>query len=259
MLALTSPLGYDFVPTRRHDTYAQIDPLKADLSGKVVVITGASKGIGKATAISYAKAGASGIAILARSDLTSLEGELLEAAKQAGRAQPKIVRLTADITNRNEVEQAASEVAATFGQVDILINNAGTLEGFVPLAESDPDAWWWTFEVNVKGVYLTTRSFLPLVLKSQAKTVILISSIGAHLVAPGASSYQMTKLAILRLGSFLMVDYGQQGLLAYSIHPGGVPTELGLNMPKHMHAVLGDKAELAADALVFLTKERQEW
>jgi NAD(P)-dependent dehydrogenase (short-subunit alcohol dehydrogenase family) len=248
------------VPTIHSDTYPRIDPLKADLSGKTVLITGASKGIGRATALSFAKAGASGIAILARSDLTSLESEILEAAKEAGRPQaPKILRLKVDATDRKSVEKAAADFAAEFDSLDFLINNAGYLEEFHPLAESDPDEWWWTFEVNIKGVYLVTRSFLPLVLKSKDKTVIMMSSIGALVTFPGASAYQTTKTTILRLNNYLMAEYGDQGLLAYGIHPGGVPTELALGMPEWVHGYLTDTPELAGDFMVYVAKERPEW
>lgn len=255
---LTQP-AVQFVPTLHHDTYARIDPTQTDLSGRNVLITGASRGLGKAMAVSYAKAGVSGIAILARSDLSSVEGELVEAAKKAGHSPPKIVRLTADATDRAAVEKAAQQVATSFDSIDILINNAGYLETFKPMADTDPDEWWKVFEVNVKGVYLTTRSFLPLVLKSNEKTVVMVSSIGGVATRAGASAYQTTKTAVLRLNDFLMAEYGEQGLLAFGIHPGGVMTELAKTMPKELHGNLNDTAELAGDTIVFLTKERREW
>ena len=265
------------MPTLHHDTYPTIDTAGADLSGKVVVVTGASRGIGRATALSYAKAGISGIVVLARSDLSSLESEIAEAAKEGGRPQgPKVLRLAFDITSRGDIENAAAEVAKTFGKVDILINNAGFLENWNTVDQSDPDDWWRTWEVNVKGVYLMTKFFLPLVLESELKTVVMMSSVGAHFAAPGGSSYQSTKQTVLRLNSFLMVEYAEKGLLAFGIHPGvsslqslllilpdrllqGVLTELARKMPKWLTDMLTDTPELAGDALVWLTKERREW
>jgi len=91
------------------------------------------------------------------------------------------------------------------------------------------------------------------------KTIVNVASVGGVLVSPGASAYQTTKLAILRLSEFLMVDHEKQGLLCYCIHPGGVATELALNMPAAMHKVLVDTPELGADTLVWLTKKRREW
>lgn len=77
-----------------------------------------------------------------------------------------------------------------------------------------------------------TRSFIPLLLASKAKTILNISSGGAHVAAYGASAYQTTKFALLRISEFMNVEYGEQGILAYSIHPGGVVTELAKGMPK---------------------------
>ena len=249
----------NFVPTLHHDTYPAIDPLKADLSGKYVLITGASKGIGRVTALSFAKAGASGIAILARSDLSSLESELYDIAEKAGRSRPKVLSLTADQTNESQVAAAAEKVTSQFGRLDILINNAGYLETWKPIASSDVADWWKTFEVNVKGVYLMDRALIPLLLKGGDKTIIVVTSMGAHVVVPAGSAYQTTKLAVIRLNNFLVAEYGEQGLLAYAVHPGGVPTELAKGMPEFMHEVLQDTPELASDMIVWLVRERREW
>ncbi|EXJ85219.1 alcohol dehydrogenase [Capronia epimyces CBS 606.96] len=251
----------NFVPTIRHDTYPAIDPLQANLSGKYVLITGASKGIGRATALSFAKAGASGIAVLARSDLSSLVSEIYAAAEKAGRQRPHVLPLTADQTNEAQVQAAADKIATEFGRLDILINNAGYLEAWKPIAESDANEWWKTFEVNVKGVYLLDRALIPLLLKTEngEKTIIVVTSMGALTVAPGASAYQTTKQTVLRLNNFLVAEYGDQGLLAYAAHPGGVLTELAKGMPEYMYDLLNDTPELAADMFVWLTRERREW
>lgn len=103
------------------------------------------------------------------------------------------------------------------------------------------------------------RSFLPLVLKSELKTILNLSSTGAHRTAPGASAYQSSKLTVCRFTEFLMVEHGKEGLIAFSAHPGGVPTELANNMPEYMLKVLTDTPELAADTFVALTAERKEW
>jgi NAD(P)-dependent dehydrogenase (short-subunit alcohol dehydrogenase family) len=218
--------GLDFTSTIHHDTYATIASEKVDLNGKTVVISGASKGIGRATALAYAKAGVSGIVIMARSDLSSLETEIASAAKDAGKWAPTVLSLKVDTISRVDVEQAAGKVAAKFPKIDILINNAGYLETFVPIADSGPDEWWYTWQVNLNGVYLMTKFFLPFVLKSELKTVVMVSSIGAHITIPGASAYQTSKVAVLRLNDFLMAEYGEQGLLAYGIHPGVSPHEV---------------------------------
>ncbi|KAF4153025.1 hypothetical protein CNMCM8927_006240 [Aspergillus lentulus] len=251
-----SNCNMDFISTHHHDTYPFI--AQSTHHNHKVLITGASRGIGLATAHSFARAGASSIAIAARGPLDAVESALLSTAKEAGHPPPTILKLALDVADEANVAAAAAEVASKFGHLDILINNAGTSERWVPIAESDPADWWGCWEVNVKGVYLVMREFIPLLRKGTEKTIVNVSSIGALLVRPGASAYQTGKFALLRLTEFVMTEYGGEGMLAYAIHPGGVPTELAMGI-KALQGFLTDTAELAGDAMSWLTQERREW
>ncbi|KAF9773579.1 hypothetical protein IL306_008588 [Fusarium sp. DS 682] len=243
-----------------NDTYPFIDPRKADLSGKSVLVTGASKGIGKATAIRFAMAGCSKILLAARSDMSDVENAVKEAAKEANRSEPLVRSIKLDVTSEESV-RAAAETAKDIlgGSLDILINNAGCLEEWRPITKSDPADWWRTWEVTVKGTYLSARYFISLLLNSATKTVINVSSVGAQLIFPGASAYQTSKFALCRFNEFIDKEYYEQGLIAISIHPGGIKTELALNMPLAMHDHLNDTVELAADTIVWLSRERRDW
>lgn len=246
--------------THHHDTYPLISPANADLSGKSVLITGASKGVGRATAIRFAMAGCSKIALAARSPLSEVEKEAKAAAAAAGWPEPQMLALDMDVTLEESVMEAAARVGQAFGgSLDVLITNAGYLEAWKPLAESDPAEWWKSWETNVKGAYLCARCFIPLVLESSHKTVMTLSSIGAHGVRFGASAYQTAKFALCRFTEFVDQEYHGKGLIAIAVHPGGVRTQLSLNMPKELHPLLKDTPELAADAIVWLAKERREW
>lgn len=250
---------FSYVSTRK-DTYPFIDPTKADMTGKSVFITGASKGIGKATAISFASAGCSKILLAARSDLADVELAVKNAATKANRPQPLVKSLKVDVTSEDSVRAAAESAADVLGgSLDVLINNAGYLEEWKPIAESKPSEWWWTWEVNIKGTYLATHYFLPLLLKSDTKTIINVSSGGAHAIFPGASGYQTTKFALCRLTEFIDKEYYQQGLITISLHPGAVKTELATNMPLDKQDILTDTPELAADTLVWLSYQRRDW
>ena len=263
---LASPGDYTTTNLVHSDTYPAISPLTADLSGKSIFIAGASKGIGKAIALAYARAGASRIAIGARSDLSSLIPEMRTAASKAKRPDPEIVAVTIDITDRASVEAGAKVVADKFaGKLDIVIHNSGVLN-FGNVVEGSPDAWWRNWEVNVKGLHLVARSFVPLLLApggAQDKTFVAISSVGAHLMSPGLSGYQTSKLAVLRLMEFLDAEYAGQGLLAYAVHPGNVPgTDIlgvGGKPREELRFVFTETAEICGDTLVFLTRERREW
>lgn len=254
-----TPAGFDFTPTVHNDTYPAINPAtKSDCTGKHVFITGASKGIGRALALAYAKAGAAAIGLGARSDLKGLAEEIPVAAEKAGKKAPKVLTCVMDVADRGAVENTAKEVESSFGRLDILVNNAGYLENFDPIAESDPDEWWKTWTIvrphhsqshflpdilltipcsiqNVRGLYLCTRAFLPLLLKSGDKTIVNLTSIGAHDKRTGASAYQTGKLAVMRFTEFIMAEYEDRGVLAWCCHPGGVMTELARGVPENMH------------------------
>ncbi|KAF7532337.1 hypothetical protein G7054_g8078 [Neopestalotiopsis clavispora] len=217
-----------FTKTLHSDTYDFISPKHVNLSGRSVLITGASKGIGRATALSYAAAGCSKIAIAARSDLSSLEKELKEAA--GSKSSPQVLCLKVDVTSEDSVKAAAEAVAKEFGgALDVLINNAGYLEEWKPVVESDATDWWKVWDINIKGTYLCSKYFIPLLLKGNLKTNILTSSFGSMVHWPGASGYQTTKFAVCRLAEFINAEYGEQGLVCFAIHPGSVLTELSSN------------------------------
>lgn len=242
-----------------NDTYPAIDSAKADLSGKVVFVTGASRGLGKAIAISFAKAGASMIAISARSDLSSTVREMKTAAATVGRPEPTILPLKFDISDRKSVDDAAGELKKNFGHVDIVINNAGIFSAGL-IADSDPDEWWRVWQVNLMGPYLVARAFIPLLLEGSSKTIVTVSSVGALLTVPGLSAYQTSKLAVLRLAEFIDAEYGSKGILAYCIHPGNIPTDIIPGDVAHdLKHVFVETPELSADSLVYLTSEKRDW
>ncbi|KAK3620970.1 hypothetical protein LTR56_022780 [Elasticomyces elasticus] len=251
--------GWDFVDTLHDNTYDYVDPKNVDLSGRTVFLTGASKGIGRETALSFARAGVSNIAIGARSSLDALEKGLQSAARQAGRQVPQILAFHLDVADYASVERAAAEVEKAFGSLDIMINNAGYCEPFMNILDSKPEEWIRSFQVNVFGTYHVTRAFLPLLLKTPngMKQIVNLTSIGSALVMPGGSGYNTSKLAISRFTECISAEYPE--VLSYSVHPGGVATELASGLPEALLPLLTDKPQLAADTMVWLTAERREW
>jgi NAD(P)-dependent dehydrogenase (short-subunit alcohol dehydrogenase family) len=246
--------------TRHTDTYPEIDPTtQSNHSGKAVFITGASRGIGLATAISYAVAGVSHLGLGARGDLTPAHDAIVARLKALNRPLPAILLVRLDVASEQSVESAAQKVASSWGRLDLLVNNAARLDAFAPVVDSTVDSWWGQFEVNVRGIFLTTRAFIPLLLRGGDKTIVNTSSIGAHLVMHGASSYQSGKLTLLRYGEFLMHEYGEQGLLVYGVHPGNVETDMADPMTDEFKTYLTDTVELPADSLVYLTQEKRDW
>jgi NAD(P)-dependent dehydrogenase (short-subunit alcohol dehydrogenase family) len=254
--------------TAHHERYNAIDPtsaLKNSAKGKVVLIAGASRGIGQATALAFAEAGAKAIYLTARSASALQETQAL-----ISKANPETQSAfsVCDITRAAEVEAAVADCVAKFGSIDVADANAGYLGPWTKIGESDPEGWWKNYQVNVQGTYHIMRYTLPHLVRSAKKHaamdrsgghLILLSSIGAQLLMPGASNYQSAKHAINRLAEFVQVDHGEDGIKCFALHPGGVATELGLNMPKAMHAYLVDSPDLAACFAVWLCSGKADW
>jgi len=231
--------GYAFVGMENlhNDIYPLIDASKnknLNQSGKVVLITGAGRGIGRAIALQYAHAQVTSIILCAR---TSSELDEVESEIKKINSSVKVTKFRLDVTSESAVKSCADSVKKNEGRLDILINNAGASEPWIPLGESKPSNWWNTFEVNLKGPYLLLHAFLPLLMETAKANksvvdVVNVSSIGAHVVAPGASGYDISKLALCRLTEFVNVEYGMEGVNVISMHPGGVLTKLAGNIPQ---------------------------
>ncbi|CCF35702.1 short-chain dehydrogenase [Colletotrichum higginsianum] len=243
-----------------HDTYPDIDPVTvSDCTGKAVLVTGASKGLGRAIAIGYAEAGASMIAVAARSDVSSTVRDVLQAAEKAGRAEPTVLALEMDVSSTPSVKAAAERLTAKWGRLDILINNAGYMAPFQLLLETDEDEYMKAWDVNYWGTYRVTKAFLPLMLKGGDKTIVNMSSVAAHFMGAGGGAYHISKFALIRFTEFVQDEYADQGVLAFSIHPGGVPTELSSNLPEKLQFRMRDTPELAAHSVAYLTSTKRDW
>jgi NAD(P)-dependent dehydrogenase (short-subunit alcohol dehydrogenase family) len=212
------------VTSRVHsDTYPGIDPSSLNLSGKAVFITGGSRGLGRAMALSFVKAGVSKIAVGARSGLNDLEHEIEGLCAKV----PEFLGIKLDVTDEVSVAAAATIVKERFGQLNVLVNNAGSLGKYALIADSDPETWWGVMNTNLRGPYLVTRAFLPLMLQTQGeKYIVNVCSVAAHLNNPTLSAYQVAKNGLLKLTTLTNAEYASQGVIAFAVHPGNVPTDI---------------------------------
>ncbi|KAK5101057.1 hypothetical protein LTS08_004663 [Lithohypha guttulata] len=263
---LEGPGDYDCTKTVHNDTYPEIDSAVANLSGKAVLIVGGSKGIGKGIGVSFAKAGVSHLAVTGRSFPDGFEKVFIHAAEAAGKTAPKVHLIKLEVTKLESVQEAREIVEKDIGRLDVLVNSAGILPEVKPLIDTDPEVWWSTFDVNLKGVYYACRTFIPLLLKSTEglKTIVNLASVGAVIVSPGGNSYQVSKAAVLRLSEFIAVEYAEQGLICTAINPGNVLTDIfgPGGPPPFLAHVFTEKVELAGDAVVWMTgggAERKPW
>lgn len=254
--------------TAHHARYPAIDPalgLSGTALGKVVFLAGASRGIGRATAVAFALAGARAVFVTARS-----EEELQETKNKVIAANPdtQCEYRVCDVTVEADVRRAVDNCVKTFGRIDVADANAGYLDKWGKIGESDPESWWRTWEVNIRGAYhvirytathLIASAQQPAARGGSSGHLILISSVGAQLLTPGASDYQTSKHAINRLCEFVNLDHGEEGLKCFAIHPGSVATALAKRMPESVHADLVDPPELAAGFAVWLCSGQADW
>ncbi|KAL8997370.1 MAG: hypothetical protein Q9169_003352 [Polycauliona sp. 2 TL-2023] len=238
-----------------HDRpYKAIDPLKADLAGKRVLIVG-SAAVVQALAISYATAGASHIAAIgAHCELTTVTGHVKKAAKDADRNPPRILIINLlDIKSPTSIDNAAALIQANFEGIDIIVMDSGALEEAKSNAESNMDKWWDSWTTNLRGSYFIARAFLPMMLKAGDKTIVFVASAVADCIETHEmSAYGTSMFAQLRLAAFLAAEYGDEGVLPFCIHLGNVTT----------NASAGDvnqSLELFADTVVYLTKRKRKW
>lgn len=259
--------GARFTPTHHSTTYDYISPLKLDLAGRHILITGAAweDGVGYATATAFARAGASAIAV---ADLHGVSADLTEKLKltatQAGRSEPMVRSYTVDIASQESVQAMHESVSRDFsGRLDIVVNNAAHMEPLKPILDSDPDVYWRTWEVNVHGLFNMARAFLPTQLSTRASggscIMINLASSGALAARPAGGSYRSSKLAILRWTESFQLEYGDRGLLAFCVNPGAIKTKISEDLPQRMRDAFPDRPDVAGDTIAWLAAERREW
>lgn len=188
-----------------------------DLTGKVALITGASRGIGADAARAFAAAGAK-VALVARGAdaIADLAGEI----------GPNAVAIPCDISRYWEVEQAIANCVTAHGRLDIMVNNAGVIEPIAHLAEADPDAWGTVIDINLKGVFHGMRAALPVMLQQGGGTMLTIGSGAAHGPVEAWSHYCSSKAGALMLTKMAHKEYGDKGIRALSLSPGTVATQM---------------------------------
>ena len=190
-----------------------------NIAGKVVVITGASSGLGEAAARHLAREGASVVLGARRADrIDALAGEL---ARDGGRA----LAVATDVTDVAQVKRLVDAAVATCGRIDVIINKAGLMPQS-PLERLKIDEWDRMIDVNIKGVLYGIAAALPHMKRQKAGHIINVSSVAGHKVRAGGAVYAATKHAVLALSEGLRQEVKPYNIRTTVISPGAVATEL---------------------------------
>lgn len=188
-----------------------------DMTNKVVLVTGASRGIGAATARAFADAGAS-VALVARSgaQIEALAAEIGESA----------IPICCDVSSYQSVETAVAAAVEALGPIDVLINNAGTIDPIGHLTDTDMNAWSTAIDVNLKGVFNGMHVVLPSMIERQGGTIINISSGAAHNPIEGWSAYCSSKAGVHMLTQCADKELRDKGIRVLGLSPGTVATDM---------------------------------
>jgi meso-butanediol dehydrogenase/(S,S)-butanediol dehydrogenase/diacetyl reductase len=202
-----------------------------ELTGKVALVTGAARGIGKGIAQALAAAGCD----VALADLEKGSGgelgyelsgraELEATAQQVSEHGARTLALSCDVRRAEEVAAAVERVAGELGRLDILVNNAGVVH-FAPLAEFDEARWDVLFDVNVKGTFLCSRAAIPHLVENEG-VIVNISSVAGKRGYAGGTGYCASKFAVIGLTQSLAAELAPRGVRVNAVCPGILPTHM---------------------------------
>mgnify|MGYP001412875958 CR=1 FL=1 len=189
-----------------------------DLQNKTALITGATSGIGKATATLFAEKGAQLILCGRRQDRL---GKLSEALSQ----KTNVHTLNFDVRDKEKVFQQIASLPEAFQHIDILINNAGNAHGLDPIQQGNTDDWEAMIDINVKGLLYVSKAVLPTMLERQSGHIINIGSTAGKEVYPNGNVYCASKHAVDALNQGMRIDLNGKGIRVGAINPGLVATE----------------------------------
>ncbi|AVH64519.1 MULTISPECIES: 3-oxoacyl-[acyl-carrier-protein] reductase [unclassified Nostoc] len=198
------------------------------LEGKVAIITGASRGIGRAIAIELASKGAIAVVNYASSSAAA-EAVVTEITEAGGEA----IAIQADVSKSDRVDALVNAVMEKFKRVDILVNNAGITRDTL-LLRLKPEDWQAVIDLNLTGVFLCTRAVSKIMLKQRSGRIINITSVAGQMGNPGQSNYSAAKAGVIGFTKSVAKELATRGITVNAVAPGFIATDMtsGLNNPE---------------------------
>ena len=190
------------------------------LDGKVAIITGSSRGIGKATAIALAEQGGKVVENYARSS-EAADAVVAEIEGNGGEA----ITLQADVSKEDHVAAMVNATMEKFGRIDVLVNNAGITRDTL-LLRMKPEAWQAVIDLNLTGVFLCTRAVSKIMLKQRSGRIINISSVAGLMGNPGQANYSAAKAGVIGFTKTIAKELAPRGVTANAVAPGFIATDM---------------------------------
>ncbi|MDA0769152.1 MAG: hypothetical protein BZY79_02225 [SAR202 cluster bacterium Casp-Chloro-G4] len=211
-----------------------------ELDGRTAIVTGASRGIGRAIALKFGELGADVVCTARNTEaLNTLVAELVGLGTRG-------LAVTADLSNEQDINRIAANAKNEFGRIDILVNNAAIIHPMLDLVEFEVDMWKEVIAVNLTAAAILTRAILPTMIENRCGKIVNISSIGGRKGGKGRSAYRAAKAGLISLTESVAAEVKTHGIDVNCICPGGVATE-------GYREAFGDKA--ADDPTMMLGEE----
>ncbi len=196
------------------------------IKGKVAVITGAGRGIGKAIALKFAENGAS-LALISRSD------RAIDLAKELAEKGIDAIGYSLDVSDFARVQEVAAEIINHFSRVDILVNNAGITRDMLLLRMTEQD-WDQVINVNLKSVFNMTKAFVPQMIKQREGNIINMSSVVGVSGNAGQANYSASKAGIIGFTKSVAKELGARNIRCNALAPGFIETDMTQTLPENM-------------------------
>ncbi|MBW4606556.1 MAG: SDR family oxidoreductase [Hassallia sp. WJT32-NPBG1] len=230
--------------------------MTGQFDGKVALVTGASSGIGRATAIAFARVGAKVVAASRR----IAEGE--ETVRRIQEAGGEAIFVQTDVSRATEVEALVNKTVDTYGRLDCACNNAGRAI-FRPLIEMPEEDWNQMFDVNLKGMWLCLKYEISMMLKQEGGAIVNVASVGGVIGAAGTAAYSATKGGVIALTRAAAIEYAKSGIRLNIVSPGSIETDMLATVPTDLLAQVAaghpvgriGKPEEVAEAVVWLCSD----
>jgi 3-oxoacyl-[acyl-carrier protein] reductase len=191
-----------------------------NLQGKVAIVTGASRGIGRATALALASEGASVVV-----NYASSSGAAEAVVTEIEALGMKGLALKADMSKADEVEAMFAQVMAQYGRVDVLVNNAGITRDTL-LLRMKPEDWQAVIDVNLTGVFLTTRAASKIMLKQKSGRIVNITSVAGQMGNAGQANYSAAKAGVIGFTRTVARELASRGITVNAVAPGFIATDM---------------------------------